>query len=101
MTMGWVLMSERDVRRIEILTEVLAGLRTVASAAVVLAITARQVNRLLIRFREDGGGGLIHRGPGQSSNHPLTPEIRAHALAPVMTQYAHFGHVIATQLLLS
>jgi hypothetical protein len=58
--MGWVLMSERDVRRIEILTEVLAGRRTVASAAVVLAITARQVNRLLIRFREDGGGGLIH-----------------------------------------
>ena len=50
--MGWVLMSERDVRRIEVLTEVLSGRWTVASAAVVLAITARQVNRLLIRFRE-------------------------------------------------
>ena len=50
--MGWVLMSERDVRRIEILTEVLSGRRTVASAAVVLAITARQVNRLLNRFRQ-------------------------------------------------
>jgi hypothetical protein len=66
--MGWVLMSERDVRRIEVLTEVLSGRRTVASAAVVLAITARQVNRLLIRFREDGGGGLIPKGRGQSSN---------------------------------
>jgi hypothetical protein len=62
--MGWVLMSERDVRRIEVLTEVLSGRRTVASAAVVLAITARQVNRLLIRFREDGGAGLIHKGRG-------------------------------------
>ena len=50
--MGWVLMSERDVRRIEVLTEVLSGRRTVASAAVVLAITVRQVNRLLIRFPE-------------------------------------------------
>ena len=37
--MGWVLMSERDVQRIEVLTEVLAGRRTVASAAIVLAIT--------------------------------------------------------------
>jgi hypothetical protein len=55
--MGWVLMSERDVRRIEVLTEVLSGRRTVASAAVVLAISARQVNRLLIRLRADGGGG--------------------------------------------
>ena len=31
--MGWVLMSERDVRRIEVLTEILSGRRTVASAA--------------------------------------------------------------------
>jgi len=78
--MGWVLMSERDVRRIEILTEVLSGRRTVASAAVVLAITARQVNRLLNRFREDGGSGLIHKGRGQSSNHSVStwrPGVRA------------------------
>ncbi len=99
--MGWVLMSERDVRRIEILTEVLAGRRTVASAAVVLAITARQVNRLLIRFREDGGGGLIHRGRGQSSNHRLTPEIRAYALELVRTKYADFGPTLATEVLLA
>ena len=44
--MGWVLMSERDVQRIEVLTEVLAGKRTVASAAIVLAVSARQVGRL-------------------------------------------------------
>jgi hypothetical protein len=71
--MGWVLMSERDVRRIEVLAEVFSGRRTVASAAVVLAITVRQVNRLLIRLRENGGGGLIHKGRGQSSNHRLSP----------------------------
>ena len=40
--MGWVLMSERDVRRIEVLTEILSGRRTVASAAIVLAISVRQ-----------------------------------------------------------
>ena len=42
--MGWVLMSVRDVRRIEVLSEVLSGRRPVASAGVLLAITARQVN---------------------------------------------------------
>jgi hypothetical protein len=57
MFMGWVLMSERDVRRIEVLTEVLSGRRTIASAAVVLAITARQVNRLLIRFERTVAAG--------------------------------------------
>src|SRR5277367_1502175 len=49
-------MSEQDVRRVEVLTEVLSGRRTVASAAIVLAVGVRQIHRLLIRFREDGGG---------------------------------------------
>jgi hypothetical protein len=61
--MGWVLMSERDVRRIEVLTEVFSGRRTVASAAVVLAITVRQVSRLLIRLRENGGWRADPQGP--------------------------------------
>src|ERR1700688_289013 len=98
--MGWVLMSERDVRRIEVLTEVLSGRRTVASAAVVLAITARQVNRLLIRFREDGGGGLIHKGRGQSSNHSLCDGVRGYVLELVRTRYADFGPTLATEVLL-
>jgi transposase len=98
--MGWVLMSERDLRRIEVLTEVLAGKRTVASAAIVLAITARQVGRLLIRFREDGGGGLIHKGRGQASNHKLNAEVREYALELVRTRYADFGPTLAIEILL-
>jgi hypothetical protein len=43
-------MSERDVRRVEVLAEVLSGRRTVASAAIVLAVGVRQIHRLLIRF---------------------------------------------------
>jgi hypothetical protein len=38
--MGWVTMSERDLQRIEVLTDVLAGRRTVAAAATVLAVSA-------------------------------------------------------------
>jgi hypothetical protein len=95
------MMSERDVRRIEVLTEVLSGRRTVASAAVVLAITARQVNRLLIRFREDGGGGLIHKGRGQSSNHSMCDGIRRYVLELVKAKYADFGPTLATEVLLA
>ena len=62
-------MSEHDLQRIEVLTEVLAGRRTVASAAVVLALGVQQVGRLLLRYRDDGGGGLVHKGRGKPSNH--------------------------------
>ncbi len=99
--MEWVLMSERDVRRIEVLKEVLSGRRTVASAAVVLAITARQVNRLLIRFLEDGGGGLIHKGRGQSSNHSMSAGVREYVLDLVKSKYTDFGPTLATEVLLA
>jgi len=99
--MGWVLMSDRDIRRIEVLTEVLSGRRTIASAAIVLAITARQVNRLLIRFREDGGGGLIHKGRGQSSNHSASAGVREYVLELVKSKYADFGPTLATEVLLA
>ena len=42
-------MSERDLRRIEVLSEVRAGLRMMAAAAAVLSISERQAFRLLAR----------------------------------------------------
>jgi hypothetical protein len=98
--LGWVMMSQRDVQRIEVLTEVLSGRRTVASAAIVLAVSVRQVHRLLIKYREDGGGGLIHKGRGQASNHRHTPGIREYALELIRTRYADFGPTLAIEVLL-
>jgi hypothetical protein len=98
--MGWVLMSERDVQRIEVLTEVLSGRRTVASAEIVLAVSARPVHRLLIRFRDDGGGALIHKGRGQASNHRLNPGVREYAFKLIRTRYADFGPTLAIEVLL-
>ena len=51
--MGWVLMSERDVRRIEVLSEVLSGQRT---------------RRLVAAYRDGGGGAMIHKARGRASN---------------------------------
>ena len=55
--MAWISMSERDLRRIEVLSDVRAGRRTVAAAAAVLAVSERQAYRLLARYKVDGGPG--------------------------------------------
>jgi hypothetical protein len=64
MTLNWiglVTMSERVLKRIEVLTEVLAGRCTVVSAAGVLALGVRQNFRLLARYKGGGGGALTIR----------------------------------------
>jgi hypothetical protein len=53
-------LSERDLQRIEVLTNVLAGRRTVAAAATVLAISERQMSRLLAKHEDGGVSALIH-----------------------------------------
>ena len=59
-------MSERDLRRIEALSEVRTSRRTVAAAAAVLAVSERQAYRLRAKYEVHGGSGLIHRARGQT-----------------------------------
>ncbi|RXH54233.1 putative insertion sequence transposase protein [Granulicella sibirica] len=93
-------MSERDLRRIEVLSDVRAGRRTVAAAAAVLAISARQAFRLLARYEADGGSGLIHKARGRISNRSHNEGIRNYAVELVKTRYADFGPTLATEVLL-
>jgi len=44
--MGWVLMSERELNRVEVLSQVTQGRMTAAAAANVLGLSRRQVHRL-------------------------------------------------------
>jgi len=97
--MGLVTMSAKDLQRIEVLTEVLAGRRTVGSAATVLGISERQVNRLMVRYRDGGGGALIHQARGRASNNHLDPGVREYALELVRRHYRDFGPTLATEAL--
>ena len=93
-------MSERDLKRIQVLTEVLAGRRTVVSAAAVLALGVRQTFRLLARYQEGGGGALVHKARGRTSNRQWNSGVREYAVELVRSKYADFGPTLATELLL-
>jgi len=92
-------MSERDVQRIRVLSEVLGCRRTMVSAAAVLEMTPRQARRLLVRLRDGGGGAIGHRLRGRPSNHRLEPGIRSYALELVRARYADFGPTLAAEKL--
>jgi hypothetical protein len=58
-------MSGHELRRIEVLSEVLARRRTEVSAAAILGLSTRQTFRLLARYQELGGSGLAHKARGR------------------------------------
>ncbi len=97
--MGWVTMGERDIQRVEVLTEVTRGGLTAGTAAGVLGVSERQVWRLLRRYRDGGGGAILHRGRGRPSNNRLGEGVRELALELVRTRYRDFGPTLAAEML--
>jgi hypothetical protein len=69
--MGVVLMSKRELNRIDVLAR-LDGRRLTASAAAdLMRLTTRQTHRLLKRYRDGGAPAIANRRHGQPSNNRL------------------------------
>lgn len=94
-------MSGHELHRIEVLSEVLARRRTEVSAAAILGLSTRQTRRLLVAYRDGGGGAMIHRARGRTSNNQLTSGIREYVLELVRSRYADFGPSLAAEVLLA
>ena len=97
--MGWVLMSEREVHRVEVLSAVVAGRMSTSVAASVLCLSGRQVQRLLKTFRKDGAVALRHKARGRPSNNRTIEGLRDLTLAIVREHYADFGPTLAAEKL--
>jgi hypothetical protein len=98
--LGWLSVSKRDLQRIEVLTEVLAGRRTTKSAAGVLGMSMRQTQRLLSRYRDGGGGALIHRSRGRPAVNRLGAGVQEYVLGLVRQNFRDFGPTLAAEALL-
>jgi transposase len=98
--MGWLSMSKQELRRVEVSTEVLAGSRTTESAAGVLGISLRQAQRLVARYRDGGGGALIHKSRGRAANNKLGQGVRELVLELVRKNYRDFGPTLGAEVLL-
>ena len=92
-------MSERDLQRVQVLGEVTNRRRTIASAAAVLALSTRQVHRLLKAHRLGGAGAIAHKARGRPSNNRLADELRDQAVQLVRSAYADFGPTLAAEML--
>ena len=92
-------MSERELNRVEVLSQVAQRRMTVRSAADVLDLSPRQVHRLLKAFNAGGPAAIRHQARGRTSNNRIDPAIRDYALTLVRERYADFGPTLAAEKL--
>ncbi|MDU9006245.1 ISNCY family transposase [Sedimentitalea todarodis] len=97
--MGWVLMSERELNRVEVLSQVSQGRMTATAAANVLGLSRRQVQRLMKTFQSDGPAAIRHKARGRASNNRIDPAVREFAVTLVRENYIDFGPTFAAEKL--
>src|SRR5215475_15303256 len=93
------LMSDGELRRLEVLRDVDRGGLPVRAAAQLLGRSERQVWRLLKEFRAAGAVGLVSKKRGRPSNRRTAAAVRAVALWIVRQNYADFGPTLAAEKL--
>lgn len=97
--MGWVMMSERELNRIDVLSQIDDGRLSVGNGANMLGLTERQTFRLLKRYRVEGASEIRHRARGRAPNNKIHDARRDYALALVKEKYADFGPTLAAEML--
>jgi len=95
-----ITMSMREADRLKVVQAVVDRMLRVGPAAKRIGVTPRQLERLLIRYREEGPGGLTSRKRGKQSNHQLPPGVAEHAMELVRDRYSDFGPTLAREKLI-
>jgi transposase len=97
--MGVVLMSKRELNRIDVLARLDSRRLTTSAAADLMQVTLRQTHRLLKRYRAGSAPAIANRRRGRPSNNRLSDVVRDHAIALVREYYAEFGPTLAAEKL--
>ena len=97
--MGWVVMSERELNRVEVLAQVDDRRLSVDNAANMLNLTRRQLFRLLKRYRQDGASAIRHKARGKPPNNRIHHAKRDYTLSVIKESYADFGPTLAAEML--
>src|SRR5260370_29955619 len=97
--MGMVVMSKRELNRLDVLARLDSDKLTAPAAAELMTITPRQTYRLLRRYRDGGASAIANQRRGRPSNNRLPDVVRDHAIALVRERYGDFGPTFAAEKL--
>ena len=94
-----VSMSARELRRVEVLSQLQDGSLRVEEAAGIMNVSVRHAYRLLDRFSAGGAKELVHRSRGKQSNRKTSAFRRDYILDLVREHYHDFGPTLAAEML--
>jgi len=95
-----LIMSQKEIKRLQIIQKVLGEEINQQAAAAILRISDRQVRRVVKRVREEGAKGIAHQLRGREGNRRIDLKIKKQVMGFYQKVYDGFGPRLASEKLL-
>ena len=92
-------MSEKEIKRLEKMSQLGRKEITQKMAAEQLGLSERQVKRLWKAYQEQGAAGLVNKSRGKPSHNQLREEVKQQTMELILEHYRDFGPTLATEKL--
>ena len=94
-----IMMSQKEAKRAQVMELLTAGKIDQKEAGQRLAVSVRQIKRIVRRYRATGLAGLISKKRGQPSNRRLDERTKQLSIELIGTHYRDFGPTLACEKL--
>lgn len=92
-------MSTKELGRLEVMQRLSARRMSQKEAGQILALSTRQIKRLLRAYRQQGAAGLVSKHRGRKANNRLAEGVKRKVLNLLKTKYRGFGPTLAHEKL--
>lgn len=96
---GLITMSSKDADRIPVLDRLMNKTIKQKQAAKLLKLSARQIRRLVKKYRREGVSGIVHALRGKTGNRRIEESVIKKATEAIRTKYFDFGPTLAHEKL--
>ena len=84
-------MTEKEMKKLNTIKKILGGECTKKEAVESLGITTRQIDRLILKYKNDGETGFIHKSRGRESKKKVSENIKQEIVNLYITEYFDYN----------
>lgn len=84
-------LNEQEIEKINVIKKVYIGEYTKKEASKALGLTIRQINRLLIKYKEEGEKGFVHKNRGKESKRKISQAMKKEIIDLYVGEYFDYN----------
>lgn len=84
-------MTEKEMKKLNTIKKVIGGECTKKEAVESLGITTRQIDRLILKYKNNGEAGFIHKSRGRESKKKVSENIKEEIVNLYITEYFDYN----------